>query len=157
MRSVRCDGTAGGGGGQALPKVTAALNGCVMKLFRATKCLEDATDIPTGSCWSPDLAVAEVYTENPGWGGPHIVSIDTNDAFVDLRGHDRRGVHYWDLAPLANLLNEDVNRWERMRLLTVFKVLEEVDGVAKQLKQRGYRWAVYWDDHPPNAVVWMRL
>jgi hypothetical protein len=80
-----------------------------VKLFRATKRREDAIDVPEGSCWTPDRGVAEAYTENPGWGGPHVVSIETSEPAIDVRGHDQRGTHWWDLAPLARILNEDAD------------------------------------------------
>lgn len=125
-----------------------------MTLFRATSNTSDAETIPSGSCWSPDRETAEAYTDNQGFGGSEIVSVDLDLSGVrvlDVRGRSAR-----DLAPLARALDLDAQDWRDDGLDSVFSVIENRRSVREAINEMA-DWIIYSDDYPENATTYRKL
>lgn len=126
-----------------------------MKLFRATNKPTDAQTVPSGSCWTSELETAEAYTDNPGFGGEHIVEIrievEPGDV-ADARGDDAR-----DIGPIAALLGLERDTLQANGWDSVFCVLENSATARGVLRDAGYRWVRYYDDFPENADCWVRI
>jgi hypothetical protein len=121
-------------------------------LWRATVTETDATDVPVGSCWSPDRSTAESYLDNPGFGGGVLVSAEVKSVRVlDVRGNSAR-----DLRPLAAAVGGDAQSWRDDGLDSVFAVLENRSSVARAVASMA-DWVVYLDDYPENATTWRRM
>ena len=61
------------------------------------------------SCWSPDATTAQMYLDNPGFGGTEIVeSVVGTDYILDLRGQS-------DISARRELASEILRAWNRLR------------------------------------------
>lgn len=125
-----------------------------MKLYRATADQTDAETIPAGTCWTPEEETAEAYTDNPGFGGEHIVSIEVDmdgARVLDVRGRNAR-----DLSALASALGMEASDWRDDGLDSVFAVLENRRKVAAAVAELA-DWIIYSDDFPENATTYRKL
>lgn len=121
-------------------------------LFRATNKVTDAASVPAGSCWSDDRATAEAYTENQGFGGAQVVSIELNsDRVLDVRGSTAR-----DLSKLAEAVDGDAQGWRDDGLDSVFAVLENRSKIRSKVEAMA-DWIIYLDDFPADATTYRKL
>jgi hypothetical protein len=123
-----------------------------MKLYRATTDQTDSETIPSGSCWTPERATAVAYQDNQGFGGAHIVEIETTDSVLDVRGRGCR-----DLTKLAAALEMDAQDWCDSGYDSVYAVIENSRPARVALANLGVAWLCYHDDYPVNATTWKRL
>lgn len=130
-------------------------------LYRATSDVSDAETVPDGTCWAERREDAVAYQTNPGFGGPHIVSVTVSDRYagsiLDLRGD------HWeddDWAALADALGyASVKRLRRDYGADEYENIEQMldePGVRAQLA-RAYNWAVYHDTYPAMCTTWCKL
>lgn len=131
-----------------------------MKLYRAAK----YDSLYTGCCFAADLASAEAYTDNPGFGGPVLFSatIDTDSARI---------VRFTTIRELADALVDAVSTDD---LIDFFDTTDAYD-IAELLDATGtlypwtvnpkleaflgthFDWAVYPDDYPVGCETWCIL
>lgn len=125
-----------------------------MKLYRATHNQSDAKDVPIGTSWSPDLSTAEAYTDNPGFGGPHIVSIvargDVCD-YTDANGGLRQLIR--DMISDEDIAHDLLSEWSGYE---VFQCLESCSLLRRVVEER-CDWLAYSDDFPPGATTYRRM
>lgn len=127
-----------------------------VKLYRATNRKSDAKKIPSGSCWTPDYAVAVEYTRNPGFGGKHIVEIDIEPEYVlDLRF----GRQHWETEPLrqAKELVAEIIGIEPSEICAgyIHEIID--DPTIREKLSKHYDWVIYYDSFPDGAETWVRL
>lgn len=128
-----------------------------MKLYRATNDRSDAENVPINSCWSPELSTAESYTDNPGFGGRHIVSVEIDPAVVavadwtDAAGGTRAMIR--DLMGDTDEAEEMIGEWAGYE---VFQAIEN-SATLRRLAAEQYDWVSYTDDYPAGATTYRRM
>lgn len=131
-----------------------------MKLYRATNRKSDSKRIPAGSCWTTDEKSAQMYRDNPGYGGKHLVSVEVEIGnALDLRGSS------WDRddwQALADALGYDGVRDMREALADqmdgdyIEDYLDDA-GVRGKLADAGYDWVIYHDTYPEGCVTYRKM
>ena len=129
-------------------------------LYRATSDVSDADTVPDGTCWAERREDAVAYTDNPGFGGPHIVSVtvsDRYDGILDLRGDHWESDNWAALAAAlgyesARALRRDYDDGEHDY---IEQFLDESEVRARLA--RTYNWAVYHDTYPIGCTTWCKL
>ncbi|MCL5942742.1 MAG: hypothetical protein M1325_04370 [Actinobacteria bacterium] len=124
-----------------------------MRLYRATDA--DETGLHWGQSWTPEKETAQAYTDNPGFGGPHIRSLDVDTTnSLDLRSAD--GVDFKRLAEALGY--EDADETAREWRSSSWRYpWEESATIQRQLRESGYDWIVYLDDYPDGATTYMYI
>lgn len=128
-----------------------------MILYRATNRKADAKKVPVDSCWTPEKNTAIAYTDNPGFGGRHIVSIEIAESdleiadWTDELGGLRAMVR--DLLGESAYADEVLGDWSGY---CVFHVLEN-NAVIRDLAREKYDWVVYTDDYPEGATTYRKM
>lgn len=123
-----------------------------MRLFRATS--ESETGVPRLTSWTPDYETAEAYTDNPGFGGPHI-----RDVFVSIDEPEILDVDQFGGADLAALLGYDdpaetAQQWVDNGWRYPW---EESGEVKRRLLETEYAAIRYEDDFPDGATTVVML
>jgi hypothetical protein len=132
------------------------------KLYRATNRKSDARKIPAGSCWTPSKEDAKAYTNNPGYGGKNIISIEINPKnILDLRsgtGHDDWGALRDILYPDMDIRDakEEINERIWGELESAEDALDDAD-IRHEIAQAGYDWVIYEDTYPAQCETWRKL
>jgi hypothetical protein len=117
-------------------------------LYRA-----DASDLydGVGSCWSESQDDAKAYTDNQGFGGDTIHSVEMaidSDRVLDLTGE--RAV-----AELAKVL--DLDKQDLMDMGGQVWHCWENSARIKDRLAADYDWVKYTDDFPVNCTTWCRF
>lgn len=120
-------------------------------IYRATT--TDETGIPLGSCWAEDYETAEAYTDNPGFGGPHIREIELAGEILDITGGSLLA-QFRALAAALDMDEEDAEDWKNAGYLYPW---EESGKVRRALNASAYDWLRYEDDYPDGAITLMRI
>lgn len=128
-----------------------------MKLYRATNNKSDAKKVPAGSCWSPELSTAEAYTDNPGFGGRHIVSIEIDPTkqavadWTDAAGGTR--------AMICDLVGETEEAEDMIGTWAGYEVFQAIENNAtlRRLAAEQYDWVSYTDDYPVGATTYRKM
>lgn len=124
-------------------------------LFRATK--PDEQLLHPGSCWSEDRETAEAYTDNQGFGGSFVRSIDVDISnLLDISTGTIAGSRQ-SLRMLAEALGYDVAEGDRWFDNGWRYPWEESKQVRERLRASGFTWLRYDDDFPEGAVTIMRI
>jgi len=131
-------------------------------LYRATSDVSDADTVPDGTCWAERREDAVAYTDNPGFGGPHIVSVTVSDRYagsiLDLRGDHWEKNGEWDV--LAEALGyASVKKLRRDYGADEYENIEQMldEPEVRARLARTYNWAVYHDTYPIGCTTWCKL
>lgn len=127
-------------------------------LYRATNRKSDAKNIPVGSCWSDDIATAQAYADNPGFGGAHIVSatVDMGNYadWTDAAGGIKQ--MFGDLFGADFMMNDEAyllySEWKGYE---IFQAIE--NSMLSSLVAEKYNWIIYTDDYPEGATTYRRM
>lgn len=123
------------------------------RIYRATANAHEK-GIPRGSCWSEDIETAEAYTDDPGFGGEHLRSVEADlSSVLDIAGARR------PFEELAEALGypEPERQAEDWQLRSWIYPWEESSDVRRRLEQSGYDWLRYIDDYPEGAITLMKI
>lgn len=125
-------------------------------LYRAHGDREKKDRMHAMSSWSPQKWVAEAYTDNPGFGGPHIraVRADTSNTLdlgdihsIDGKEKLAEALGYEDPEEVAMDWHDSGYRYP----------WEEDSSVRKKLRASGYEFISYEDDYPDGAITYVPL
>jgi uncharacterized protein YukE len=122
--------------------------------------LHRATDgyVGRGSCWAESLDVAQMYQDNPGYGGANLVTCEADGAVLDLVGSRNP---WQDLAEalcgdLDRSADELVDLWTGSYAY-VYEVWQERKDVRNALAAT-YNWVRHdQETFPEGVVVWVKV
>jgi hypothetical protein len=111
-------------------------------LYRAA----ETDDVTSGMSFAVSCETAELYLDNPGFGGAHLYETEVSPAasqVVDLRGLSLEAAQ-----ALAGVSGErgaiGVDEW-----------LPRDVGAQDALRARGYEWALVSESYPVGTTTWV--
>jgi len=122
--------------------------------------LHRATDGYTGrgSCWAESADVAQMYQDNPGYGGANIVTCEAGEHVLDLVGSRNA---WQDLAEalsdeLGRSVEDLVDSWTGSYAY-VYEVWQERKDVREALAEC-YDWVRHdQETYPEGVIVWVKV